>query len=399
MRAFSRYWVNQFSRLRLKAFDKRWIQPQDLEAVFIDLPATVVQSAIGTSYEGRPIHCLTIGTGSKKVVAWAAMHGNESTALRGWMDLFVHLDHPDVKRFFEPLLETFTIHFIPQLNPDGGANYLRRNAQGIDLNRDAAALQTPEMQALVTFIESIRPCLAFNLHDQRNIFAVHGRPATVSFLAPAVDVARSITPERERTMDLIGAAYRALAEPLEGCMGRYSDEYYPTAIGERMQQADIPTILVECGSAKNDPLRQKARMAMPIILEAVLNRLITQKKPDTSDYHAIPLNEKNQVDILIKGVQVAAKNGHYYADIALLAEESIVAGVYQSILNIADVGDLHQIVGLETYMWQQTAHLGSLKIGSKAHVDFATNQGQLTIEQGHKKAPHDKAVMRGRFIG
>ena len=35
------------------------------------------------------------------------------------------------------LLETLTLDIVPMLNPDGAQRYQRRNAQGIDINRDA----------------------------------------------------------------------------------------------------------------------------------------------------------------------------------------------------------------------------------------------------------------------
>ena len=385
MTTFSTYWNVHFDDLRILELDNRWVRPEDLQLVFEWLPESVSRSILGMSYEGRPISCLQVGTGAKQVVAWANMHGNETTALRGWMDLFVNLEKEGVTSFFETLLNEFTIHFIPQLNPDGAAHYQRRNAQNIDMNRDARDLESPEMQVLLALIERIQPSVAFNLHDQRNIFAIQGKPATMSFLAPAVDSERTQTPERMRTMDLIGAANQALTSLIPGCMGRYTDEYYPTAIGERIQQMGIPTILVECGPAFDDPLRQQARKCAPIVLEAVLQRFLRVEEPSASIYNAIPLNEKNQVDILIKGVEITGDHGSYRADIALLAEESIVDHAYQLTLKVADFGDLRNLVALETYIWKETKTLGPIKLGNKAELELITDTGRLTIANGVKK--------------
>lgn len=385
MNTFSAYWNERFNDLRVNELDNRWVRPEDLQLVFEWLPDSVTRTIIGKSYEGRPISCLQVGIGAQHVVAWANMHGNETTALRGWMDLFMNLEEERMSSFFEPLLEVFTIHFIPQLNPDGAARYQRRNAQKIDMNRDARALESPEMQVLLDLIERTQPSIAFNLHDQRNIFAVKGKPATISFLAPSVDRERTQTAERVQTMDLIGAANQALTGVIPGCMGRYTDEYYPTAVGERIQQMGIPTILVECGPAINDPLRQQARKCAPIVLEAVLQRYIKTEKPSASIYNAIPLNEKNQVDMLIKGVQIEGNHGFFKADIALLAEECVTNDSYQSILKITDFGDLQHLIALETFIWKETKSLGPIKLGAKAELELITDTGQLTILNGTKK--------------
>ena len=53
------------------------------------------------------------------------------------------------------------------LNPDGAQRYTRRNAQGIDINRDALHLQTPEGRAPEGAARSRSSrCLGFNLHNQ-----------------------------------------------------------------------------------------------------------------------------------------------------------------------------------------------------------------------------------------
>ena len=52
------------------------------------------------------------------------------------------------------------------LNPDGAEAVMRYNAQGIDINRDARRLATPEGRALRRAVETLKPQFGFNLHNQ-----------------------------------------------------------------------------------------------------------------------------------------------------------------------------------------------------------------------------------------
>ena len=52
------------------------------------------------------------------------------------------------------------------LNPDGAERFQRRNAQSIDINRDALRLQTPEGRALKALRDRLNPTVGFNLHNQ-----------------------------------------------------------------------------------------------------------------------------------------------------------------------------------------------------------------------------------------
>lgn len=382
MSTFNQFWSKHFFDLRIHAFDKRNITVDDIVSV-VDRPDINMQhEQIGESFEGRPIMKLTWGQGPKNVIAWAAMHGNETTSLRGWMDLFANHHHKAVQSYFEPLLAEFTIHFIPLLNPDGAARYTRRNAMSIDMNRDAQAVQSPEMKCLMQQIVTIKPVLAFNLHDQRNIFSDGRLPATISFLAPSVDVERTVNQGRKRTMDLIGAATKQIRPVMSGGVGRYTDEFYPTAIGERVQKMGIPTVLVECGSAKNDPLRQEGRMLNGIILHSILSRMMQGTQAEINTYLHIPVNKANQADVIIRGVAFKKDGQEFKADVSILEELKLVDGDLVSLNRVLDVGDLSYQLGLEEYHFIDEQPFMIQSPGSFANFSITTDKGSLVYNEG-----------------
>jgi hypothetical protein len=128
------------------------------------------------------------------------MHGDEPTATVALLDLLEyirrHRDEPLVSR----LLDRLELHLVPMLNPDGAERFQRRNAQGLDINRDALLLQTPEGLALKRLRDRLNPPLGFNLHNQnwRTSVGKSGQAATISLLAVSFDEARRDNPGRIR---------------------------------------------------------------------------------------------------------------------------------------------------------------------------------------------------------
>ncbi len=98
----------------------------------------------GRSFEGRSIHLLTLGSGPKRVLLWSQMHGDEPSATPALLDLADWLLSHRAEPGPQAILEGTTLYLVPMLNPDGAERYERRNAQAIDVNRDALSLSTPE---------------------------------------------------------------------------------------------------------------------------------------------------------------------------------------------------------------------------------------------------------------
>ena len=64
------------------------------------------------------------------------MHGDEPSATPALLDLADTLLASDAPEH-RAILEGLTLLMVPMLNPDGAERYARRNAQAIDINRDA----------------------------------------------------------------------------------------------------------------------------------------------------------------------------------------------------------------------------------------------------------------------
>lgn len=279
---------------------------------------------IGESFEGRAINKVAFGKGKIKVFLWTQMHGNESTGTRAFLDLIEFFAHPGSEAELATfILNNTTIYCIPILNPDGAVSYTRVNAQGIDLNRDVIDMKAKESKLLQKWLKKIDPDFCFNLHDQRTIFSVapDNKTATLSFLAPSVDKERSLNEGRKQTMTVIAAMNDLLQQFIPGQIGRYTDEFYPTATGDNFQKMGHNTILIESGHAKGDYKRNISRKATFVALLEGLRIIAEGLREDRhSDYLDIPNNEKKYLDVIFKDVNIAGNK----TDIGVLFVEELI---------------------------------------------------------------------------
>lgn len=283
-------------------------------------------TTIGYSYLNKPIHKIKLGTGKTKVLIWTQMHGNESTGTKAIFDLLNFFDKPLKKvNLRDRILNECTIIIVPMLNPDGAEKYTRVNAQNIDLNRDAVDLKAPESKLLNSLIIKFKPSYCFNLHDQRPIFSVGKKnlSATLSFLAPSEDVDRKLTSGRIKSMKVIVAMNNMLQKYIPNQIGRYTDEFYPTATGDNFQKAGFNTVLIEAGHYKYDYQREKTRgfnfLALIFGLESIAN---DTKRVDYKDYFKIPNNEKKYFEYLLNNSVLKLKK----IKIGVYLEDKLVDG-------------------------------------------------------------------------
>ena len=282
----------------------------------------VSSQLVGHSFNGTPIYRLSVGHGPLVVLGWTQMHGNEPTATAAvldWLSLLV--DQPEFSPA-EAWQHQCTIHMIVMLNPDGARLQRRENAQGIDINRDASVLQSPEGALLMRQVEQLKPLVAFNLHDQNPYYAAGpagAKPSTLAFLAPPFDAPETIDTRRKRAMQLIAAMYQGLRAVSEVGLARYIEGYSPRCFGDNIA-AHCSTILIESGACLNDPNRQQARSLNVVALQLALTHLLHNTLDDfaLTDYLAIPENkEDGYCDIVLRHVCQQREQQRFFTDIAI----------------------------------------------------------------------------------
>jgi len=220
-----------------------------LESIRADHPGVIKVRQVGESVEGRSINLVTIGTGAKKVLLWSQMHGNEPTATSALLDILNYMRHNLSDQFVRDILSQTTLLMIPMLNPDGAERYVRRNAQDIDINRDARYLQTPEGRTLKAVRDEYEPDFGFNLHDQgaRNVVGRTGKVAAISLLTPPFDYEDNDNEVKVRAKKVAAAFLQSISPEAYGLVSKYDADFMPRAFGDMMQHWGVSTVLVESG--------------------------------------------------------------------------------------------------------------------------------------------------------
>ena len=134
------------------------------------------EETIGYSAQGRPILASHRGTaGGTVILVVGVIHGNENAGLAILEDLRTL-----------PLPPNTDLWLMDAMNPDGLANNIRHNGNGVDLNRNfphdwtqvaepgvweysgTGPASEPETQAFIAFSERIQPSLTLWYHQDLN---------------------------------------------------------------------------------------------------------------------------------------------------------------------------------------------------------------------------------------
>lgn len=361
--------------------DRRFDHASYWDAMAPYLGGNVGSEVLGRSAEGREIRHLTVGNGPVTVLLWSQMHGNESTASMSLVDIvrFFHErgDHPLARR----IAQGATIHMIPMLNPDGAQRFQRRNAQGIDVNRDARLLQTPEGQILKGASDALQPDFGFNLHDQNAGTRVGrtDRGVAIALLAPAFNEARDVDAKRRRAMQVASLLVEAMDPLVGGHIAKYDDTFNPRAFGDLMGAWGASTVLIESGGWADDPQKQHLRKTNFVGILSALDAIATGRyaQYDPRVYESLEYNGRRVADLLIMGGTIAVPGlPTLQADVLLNYDRPLMdeGGV------IADIGDMSQAEAQDTldvsglYLIPLPSALdagGGLNTGAPAHFIMA----------------------------
>jgi len=302
---------------------------------------------VGISAEGRSINLVKIGTGPTKVFLWSQMHGDEPTATMALFDVMNYIGKNRNSVEVKNILSQTTLLIIPMVNPDGAERFQRRTWQGIDMNRDAVRLQTPEAKILKSVRDTYTPEIGFNLHDQDPRYTVGetGQVSTIALLAPAYNVAKEDNVVRTRAKQLTATIANTLRQFIPDNISRYDDTFEPRAFGDNIQKWGTSTILIESGGWKDDPQKMFIRKLNYVALLSVFNAIASRSYEKTSltDYERIPFNTRNLYDMIITKTTLKFPDARpsLTADIGINYEEIRDAnGIFQQRARVVDIGDL-----------------------------------------------------------
>ncbi|MGB5498450.1 MAG: M14 family zinc carboxypeptidase [Maribacter sp.] len=310
---------------------------------------------VGKSIEGRALNLISIGSGKTNVLLWSQMHGNEPTATQSIFDILNFLASDDFQVEKKEILENLTIHFLPMLNPDGAERFQRRNLLGVDINRDAVRLQSPESITLKNVRDSLNADFGFNLHDQSSYYNAERteKPATISYLAPAFNYEKSISEKRGNAMKIIVFMNNIIQKYAPGQVGRYNDDFEPRAFGDNIQKWGTSTILIESGGYANDVEKQEIRKLNYVSILSAIYTIAkgNYKNIPIEEYEKIPENDRKLFDLKIVNATYTLMGKDYVLDLGVnrleVDKEGNTDFWYSS--RIIDQGDLSTYYGYETF--------------------------------------------------
>lgn len=364
---------------------------------------------VGRSYANREIYQLEFGGGPRKIFLWSQMHGDEPTATSALIDMFTILQKNRDKEWVKAIERTLTIRAVPMLNPDGAEFYQRRNLQGIDINRDAINLQTPEARLLKKLRDEWSPHIGFNLHNQ-NALTTAGRTnkqAAISFLVVYGDAAKTNSDGHERNKRLASAMTAAIQPYIRGHIGRYSDEWTPTAFGDNFSAWGTPTILIETGALHGQDELFLVKMNFVAMLTAMKSLADGSEKIfSPANYEMLPPNTSGMLyNFIFRNASLIDRKSPgqpVTADIAVNVDRRRAAFITPSY--IRQIGNLSPYFGLTEFdvkdFYVVPRNVKSVRVGDFAELLFYRKNRSIDWNTAdlEKEYPPDAIFSLGRLV-
>jgi hypothetical protein len=288
------------------------------------------------------------------ILLWSQMHGDEPTATSALLDVLNWLGANRSEAGVQQLLAHLTLWIIPMLNPDGTERTQRRNAQEIDINRDALRLSTPEGRFLKAVRDRVKPTIGYNLHNQSPHLRVGkvGGQVAIALLSVPGDEALSETSGTRRTKQLAVKVQQLVTALAPGRVSRYDMDYTARAFGDSMTRWGTATLLVETGGWAGP---NEAERLVRLNFVALLGSLsaIADGSIDVvngQDYALIPLNQRDSLaTLVVRNARLAGGRGlpPYTADLSFVVPGAFSGdGSRCREATIVEVGDLSTALGL-----------------------------------------------------
>lgn len=370
--------------------------------------AGIKVTEVGRSVSNREIYQTEFGKGPLKVFLWSQMHGDEPTATSGVIDLLTVLQKNREKDWVRNIENKLTIRFVPMLNPDGADAYTRRNMQGLDINRDALNLKSPEARLLKQLREEWSPEIGFNLHNQNALTTAGNayKQAAISFLVVYGDAEKTSTPGQERNKRLASAMIHAIQAYIPGQIGRYDDGYTPTAFGDSFSSWGTPVILIETGALNGQSEMFLVKMnfvAIATALKALADG--SEKNVIPVVYDQLPRNTSGRLFYFIfrnaSLIDRLKPDETLITDIGANTERRRAEFTAPTV--VRQLGDLSAFAGLQEYDASNFYAVGrneSLAAGKFAEILFFKKDRQIdwSAAELEKAFPPDAVFSLGKWV-